>query len=469
MLAFCRQAAPRALAAATRASSTVAPRATAARALSTVTARAGKEEGAFDWSGIGAASMLLLAPVLAMCHDGKKEACCDDHAHDHAPKAKGKDKDKKGKPEPKPNAHNRDHCATHGTGLAHCKFKEADANPSDLVPAQTVTRTKGREEHDRLPIVQADLAYAPNVPPPIKRNYPVRLVVDMTTDIVQSPIDDSYDFEFWTFDRTVPGPFIRARVGDSLQINMQNKDPTGMQHNIDLHCVTGPGGGASLTTADQDEVKSGTFKLLYPGLYIYHCAVGPVGFHIGNGMYGLILVEPEQGMEPADKEFYVLQSEFYTDDEPVVPGSRLLPASLSRSMDENPNYVVFNGRVGSLIDEGTLKVQAGDRVRVYFGNAGPNLISSFHIIGTVFDKVYREGDLISYPARGLQTTMVPAGGATVVEFDAIVPGIVTLVDHSIWRVEKGCVGFIDIEGPPRPDIFHSEEPPKVCEGCKLHP
>lgn len=260
---------------------------------------------------------------------------------------------------------------------------------------------------------------------------------------------------------------IRARVGDVMELSFTNRDASGMQHNLDFHAVTGPGGGAPLSTSDLNETRYSHYKLQSPGLFIYHCAVDPVGMHIGTGMWGLMLVEPKEGLAPVQREFYVVQSDMYTEES---AGSEVLDFSMQRGLEERPSYVVFNGRVGALQNEGRLRVQQGERVRIYFGNAGPNLVSSFHTIGTVFDKVYREGDLVSPPARYIQTTLVPAGGAVVVEFDAVVPGTYTLVDHAIWRTEKGAVGFLEVVGDnKRTDLYSSPHPPKLCPTCKLHP
>jgi copper-containing nitrite reductase len=293
----------------------------------------------------------------------------------------------------------------------------------------------------------------------------------MNTSLRQVPLDSTHLYEIWSFNGGAPGPFIRARQGDVLDISFTNNDESGMWHNIDFHAVSGPGGGAGVLTAEKDETRSASFKLLYPGLFIYHCAVHPVAHHVANGMYGMILVEPEEGLPKVDREFAVVQSEFYTNDEPDEPGSRVLSLNDDRLMDENPNYVVFNGRVGSMTnDDGQpLLAKAGERVRIFFGNAGPNLVSSFHVIGAIFDKVYREGDLITPPARGLQTTLVPAGGASVVELVPTTPGTLTLVDHSIVRIEKGCVGFLNVEGPVCPTVFHSDKEARPCRPCKIHP
>lgn len=312
----------------------------------------------------------------------------------------------------------------------------------------------------------AQLTFAPHVPPPINRNYPVHLLVDMDVVVKELEIDSNHTYEFWTFNGGIPGPFIRARKGDVMSVTLANHDMSGMVHNVDFHAVQGPGGGSHVLTTESGKVKKATFKLDYPGLFIYHCAVAPVGVHMANGMYGLILVEPEHGLPKADKEFYVLQSELYCEDEST---SHLLEMDIQKGLDENPTHVIFNGRDGALRDGGALHANQGDRVRFYFGNAGPNLISSFHIIGTIFDSVYREGDLVSPPARALQTTMVPAGGAAVIDLSVPVPGTFALVDHSIFRIEKGAAGWLHVDGHPRPDLYHSDEAPQVCAACKHHP
>jgi len=259
---------------------------------------------------------------------------------------------------------------------------------------------------------------------------------------------------------------IRAREGDILEVTLTNKDTSGMQHNVDFHAVTGPGGGASILTCDYAESRFASMKLLRPGLFIYHCAVAPVSYHIGNGMYGLILVDPKDGFPQVDKEFYIVQGDFYTDE---PDQDNFVSSSYEKVLSEDPNYVLFNGRVGALTDNGTLEVNQGDKIRLYFGNGGPNLVSSLHVIGMIFDKVYREGDIISPPARNIQTTLVPSGGVAILEMEAIVPGIYTLIDHSISRIEKGAVGFISVIGNDiRSDVFSSPYEPKVCEDCKVH-
>ena len=328
------------------------------------------------------------------------------------------------------------------------------------------TATPARAEA-KLPRQKALLTYAPEVPPPISRKKPAIVEVHLDSSPQKLELASGMSYSFWTFNSHVPGPFIRARVGDVLEVHHTNSDSSGMPHNIDLHAVTGPGGGAPVTTIVEGEEKVAWFKLLHPGLYIYHCAAPPVMDHIANGMYGLILVEPEKGLPKVDREFYILQSEFYTAEAPE--GVQHLDYSHEEGLKEHPRFVVFNGRVGSLVDDGKLKAKTGERVRIYFGNAGPNLISSFHVIGEIFDNVYREADLVSAPAHSIQTTLVPAGGAVVAEFSLEVPGTYTLVDHAIFRAEKGAVGFLEVEGKPRHDIYVAEGDGELCEGCLVHP
>lgn len=308
------------------------------------------------------------------------------------------------------------------------------------------------------------IAYAPQVPPPIRRKTSTRIAVELTTRLQDIALRPDILYRAWTFNGTVPGPFIRTRVGDTLELGIQNGDTSGLPHNVDFHAVIGPGGGALVTSVKPGQRKVARFRLMRPGLFIYHCAAPPVTDHIANGMYGLILVEPAGGLAPVDHEYYVLQSEFYTATATPPEGSRYVEYSHAAGLREEPAFVVFNGAFGSLLGHRALQAETGQTVRIFFGNAGPNLISSFHVIGEIFDRVYREGDLVSPPARDLQTTLVPAGGSTVVEFQTPVPGSYTLVDHAIFRTEKGAVGILNVLGDPRPDIYWGTE----SEGEGLH-
>jgi copper-containing nitrite reductase len=327
-----------------------------------------------------------------------------------------------------------------------------------VLAASTVVLTATIANAAGLP---APIAFAPNVPPPITRSGNAVLEVHLETKVTPITLTSGVTYEAWTFNDTVPGPMIRAREGDTLELHLLNTDINGMPHNIDLHAVTGPGGGAAVTLAMQGEEKVATFKLLHPGLYVYHCAAGSVPDHIANGMYGLILVEPKKGLRPADREFYVMQSEFYT----TAPVGGVADYAPLDGLAEHPSFVVFNGSTDALTGMNALQAATGERVRIFFGNAGPNLISSFHTIGEIFDRVHREGDLLTRPGRSIQTTLVPAGGATVVEFDVEVPGTYILVDHAIFRTAKGAVGHLVVTGAERPDIY---DPPGSSGGGHGH-
>ena len=301
---------------------------------------------------------------------------------------------------------------------------------------------------------RATLTFAPNVPPPVARRVPALVKVDLETleveNVLMSGLDQDTKYVFWTFNGHVPGPFIRVREGDSIELKITNSKSNGMDHNVDFHAVTGPGGGAKITLVKPGETKTARFKMLNPGLFVYHCAAPPVTDHIANGMYGLILVEPKDGLAKADREFYIMQGEFYTKNEFGTEG--LQSYASEKAEAERPTYVVFNGRVGSLQEKNALQAKVGEKIRIFFGNGGPNLVSSWHIIGEIFDKVYREGTLLE-SASNVQTPLVPAGSASTAEFKLEVPGDYTIVDHSIFRIQKGAVGTLYVDGKENPEVY----------------
>lgn len=330
-------------------------------------------------------------------------------------------------------------------------------------------------EMEKLPREVAHLTTAPKVPPPITRDYQVLIHVPLTTMVKVGQLTNQFKYEKWCFNGTTPGPFIRARVGDVVELALTNKDETGNPHNIDCHAFTGPGGGAALTTAEENETKVGRFRLLHPGLYIYHCAAAPVPVHIANGMYGLLYVQAEKDTLPTvDKEYYVMQSEFYHEPPEVdeEDGGRLssqVEFSYPNAMREDPQVVVFNGSESAMTRDNPLKANVGDTVRVFFGNAGPNLTSSFHIIGSIFQRVWRDGSVIVDPGLSVDTTAVPPGGSTIVDMTMSVPGTYAIVDHAIFRMDRGGVGFLNVSGKNNDELYQSHEPASPCVGCKLHP
>ena len=296
--------------------------------------------------------------------------------------------------------------------------------------------------------VTAQLTKAPNVPKPLNRSGGKTVILNLEAKEFIGDIAEGKKYKFWSFGGSVPGPMARVRVGDTVQFHLSNPKSNTQPHNIDIHAVNGPGGGAAVNTVAPGESKVFSFKTLNPGLYIYHCAAGAIVDHISNGMYGLFLVEPAGGLSKVDKEFYVFQSEFFTDGDKGVTGF-----DINKGLAEHPDHVVFNGRNGALMGDNVLKAKVGENVRIYFGNIGPNGISSFHIIGEIFDKVYSEGSLGGTVNRNVQTTLVPSAGATIVEFKLDVPGTYTLVDHSIFRVAKGAIGQLVAEGAANPAVF----------------
>lgn len=284
---------------------------------------------------------------------------------------------------------------------------------------------------------------APNVPPPIRRNEQRRVVVNWAIKEGQAEIAPGviYD-DYWGFEGKVPGPLLRVREGDLVEIHLTNGLNSTHSHNIDFHFVSGPGGGASAMNVMPGQTAILEARAMMPGFYMFHCASPDIPIHIANGMYGFVLVEPADGMTPVDKEFYVVQSEIYAHNGDKGHQS----FDIERGEHGDPQYVVFNGAVGSLLNANAPHVPLNKTVRIYVGNAGPNFISSFHVIGQIFDKVYREGDLVSPPAQSLQTTLIPAGGSAVVELTPKVPGTFLLVDHAIFRLHRGAAGSIIVDG-----------------------
>jgi nitrite reductase (NO-forming) len=325
------------------------------------------------------------------------------------------------------------------TVVSAWKLNDRDA---DGVPVRSLPSLRGEE--------RAVVTLAPNVPPPIARNYATKVIVELETIEKTMRLADGVSYTFWTFGGAVPGNFVRVREGDLVELRLKNHPHSTVPHNIDLHAVTGPGGGAAATLTIPGGESVLAFRALNPGLYLYHCAVSPVPMHISNGMYGLILVEPANGLPKVDREFYIMQSEFYA--KAGAPGAPHT-LDLDRGIAEQPSYVVFNGSVGALAGDNALTAKTGESIRLFVGNAGPNLISSFHVIGEVFDNVYGEGgSLISQ--KNVQTTLVPAGGAAIVEFRAEVPGSLVVVDHSIFRAfNKGALGIINVTGEASPAIY----------------
>ncbi len=294
-----------------------------------------------------------------------------------------------------------------------------------------------------------------DIPGPIAAEGPREVNLDLYTTERLGRLADGTNFTFWTFNDTVPGPFLRVRVGDTVHVTLTNDESSKYAHSVDFHAVTGPGGGAAVTQTAPGETTSFSFKALQPGIYVYHCATPSHAHHIMQGMYGLILVEPEEGLPEVDKEFYVMQGELYTIERFGTKGE--LSFDIEKMMDERAEYLFFNGAVDALTTQYPLEANVGETVRIFFGVGGPNYTSSFHVIGEIMDRVYVEGG--SLINENVQTTMVPAGGATIVEFQVDVPSTLVLVDHSLSRAERGLMGHLIVHGEENPEIFRSDEAP----------
>ncbi|MFN8414288.1 MAG: copper-containing nitrite reductase [Anaerolineales bacterium] len=309
-------------------------------------------------------------------------------------------------------------------------------------PASTMAPTSG-----------TDIVRDPtDLPAPLEIREPTTVRIDLEAVEVEGQLADGTTYTYWTFNGAVPGPFFRVRVGDTIEVHMKNNTTSTMNHSVDFHAVTGPGGGAVMSQTQPGQESVFTAQALNPGLFVYHCATPMVAQHISNGMYGLILVEPEGGLPPVDKEFYVMQGELYTSGAFGEQGHQA--SDTTKLLNENPEYFVYNGAVGALTDQKPLNAKVGETVRIFFGVGGPNFTSSFHVIGEIFDRVYDQASLTAAPLTNVQTTLVPPGGATMVEFHLEIPGRYILVDHALSRLQRGLAGYLLVDGDPNPAIYN---------------
>jgi nitrite reductase (NO-forming) len=359
-------------------------------------------------------------------------------------------------------------CSTRLFGTSATAATAAAPTAALQVPTYRATPAQGITPlaHTTHKIVKSDnpisiVRDATDLPPPIGVRGPKRVRVDLETIEVTGQLADGATYRYWTFNQKVPGPFVRVRVGDTVEVKLKNHDDSAMMHNVDFHAVTGPGGGAKATDAAPGEARSFEFVATNPGLYVYHCAVPMAAQHIANGMYGMILVEPEGGLPKVDREFYVMQGEIYTEQKVGTKGE--LTESYDKLMDEKPEYFVFNGAALALAKDKPLKAKVGETVRIFFGVGGPNFTSSFHVIGEIFDRVYPLGSMTSQTLKDVQTISVPPGGAAAVEFKLQVPGKYMLVDHALSRVERGLAGVLEVTGPDNPNVFKDHDPAKSAQ------
>lgn len=351
--------------------------------------------------------------------------------------------------------------------LSACSADKAASIPVDAATIRATGITGGSAKGDFGPPqgepIRAILTNPPQVPPATGRSTPAKVIVELEVRELDLEISEGVRYTFWTFGGTAPGSFIRVRQGDTVEFHLKNHPDSKMPHNIDLHGVTGPGGGAASTFTAPGHASQFTFKALNHGLYVYHCATAPVGMHVANGMYGLILVEPPEGLPAVDHEYYVMQGDFYTVGKYREKG--LQAFDMQKAIDEHPTYVLFNGSEGALIGDNALKANTGETVRLYVGNGGPNLVSSFHVIGEIFDKVWYEGG--THFQENVQTTLIPAGGAMMADFHVEVPGSYVIVDHALFRAfNKGALAILKVDGPENKAIYSGKEVDSVYLGDK---
>ncbi|HLI10803.1 MAG TPA: copper-containing nitrite reductase [Alphaproteobacteria bacterium] len=334
-------------------------------------------------------------------------------------------------------------------GLGGASLSAAEIHDHMAAPIAVTAATAS------LPDIARDPA---DLPPAIGARGPRHVRVDLETVEAVGRLADGTSYPYWTFTIAgqppkVPGPMIRVRVGDVVELHLRNNEKSTMTHNIDLHAVSGPHGGGMATVVAPGEEKSFSFTATTPGLYVYHCATAPVALHIASGMFGMILVEPAGGLPKVDHEYYVVQSDMYTD-KPFGAAGEASP-DYDKIVAETPDYFVFNGTADALVTH-PLRAKTGETVLIFFGDAGPNKAASFHVIGQIMSRLYMEGALLSRPVDGVQTTTVAPGGAVVAEFKPLVPGTYALVDHAIIRTERGAKGLFIVDGPGDPSVFAAQ-------------
>lgn len=272
--------------------------------------------------------------------------------------------------------------------------------------------------------------------PPLTPGPSVDVTVESTDRTIS--IANGVEYQAWTFGDEVPGPVIHVRQGQTVNVTFINRGT--MEHSVDFHAAITP------PNLHYVELKPGekftySFVAEVPGAFIYHCGTPPVLLHLGNGMFGAIIVDPATPLPPAAESYVIVQSEWYTQQ---ISG-HLMGPSYEKMLAERPDEVVFNGVAFQYRDR-PLPVTAGKRVRIYFVNAGPSLWSSFHVIGAIFDAVYPDADA-AHALTGVSTQTVGPGAGAI--FDLVIPqaGKYAFVDHNFAHVMIGAQGFLDVQGP----------------------
>lgn len=240
-------------------------------------------------------------------------------------------------------------------------------------------------------------------------------------------------FQAWTFDSIVPGPVVRVTVGDTVDFTLINGSP--IPHSIDFHAAELAPSRAYVNVMPKDSIHF-SFVARVPGAFMYHCGTAPAALHIASGMYGALIVDPVTPRAAA-REFVLVQSEFYF----AAAHDSTAPRTLGwqQMLDLSPDYVVFNGVAGQYAAH-PIQVNPGELLRFYVVDAGPNRVSSFHVVGAIFDRVYEDG--FGPPKLGVQTASIPVGGGMEFELRLAEPGLYPFVTHSFGDATKGAVGVL---------------------------
>jgi nitrite reductase (NO-forming) len=296
----------------------------------------------------------------------------------------------------------------------------AEAAPTTEVPAAPAVNVKPFQVYDAtLPAIGVDR---------VKKVH-----WDSTDEVIYIAKDVA--FQAWTFGGSVPGPILALNEGDEVQFSVTNKGSA--PHSIDFHAALTPPSKNYISIAPQ-ALHQFTWKAQYPGCFMYHCGTPYVLHHMGMGMYGATIVKPKTGLRPADREYVLVQSEFYL----TAPANGLTQTDLAKALSGIPDHVVFNGYVEQY-KETPLRAKVGELVRIWLMNAGPTHYSAFHVIGTIFDAAYQDGN----PANkmvGMQTVNVYPGGGMMVEFRIPEAGSYPFVSHSFADASKGALGVLTV-------------------------
>ncbi len=272
--------------------------------------------------------------------------------------------------------------------------------------------------------------------------------IDLVVQEKMMTVAEGFVQNVWTYNGTVPGPVIRVRVGDTIRVHLKNPATNKLGHSVDFH-ASQTAWNDQMTTINPGEEKLYEWHADYAGVWMYHCGSNPALHHIANGLYGMAIVEPKEGLPQADHEFALVQSEWYL-------GPQGQPTDLAKAAAgaPAPDFVVFNG-VANQYKDHPLQVDTGKRVRLFVLNTGPSVDSSFHIVGTIFDTVIKEGVLLTPHNRGhygaQAVDLAPAQGA-IIEFTTAEDGLYPIVTHAFNFVGRGALGLVKAgDGDPKGD------------------